>query len=62
MSCLVSEAGARLSLTCAHGLPQEAITEQRFPEYARDMVACSYSDGDVPEWITLGLELAGISL
>jgi hypothetical protein len=43
-------------------LRQEAITEQRFPEYARDMVACSYPDGDVPEWITLGLELAGISL
>jgi queuine tRNA-ribosyltransferase len=41
---------------------REAITEQRFPEYARDMVACAYPDGDVPEWITLGLELADITL
>jgi hypothetical protein len=41
---------------------QEAITEQRFPEYARNMVACAYPDGDVPEWVTLGLELAGITL
>jgi hypothetical protein len=53
---------ACLTLTGIFPSQQEAITEQRFPEYARNMVACAYPNGDVPEWITLGLELAGITL
>ncbi len=43
-------------------LLQEAITEQRFPVYAHTMVEGTYPDGNVPDWVRLGLDLAGIPL
>ena len=39
-----------------------AITEQRFPEYVRTFVAGHHPDGLVPEWVRVGLDLAGIEL
>lgn len=60
--CTRAQDISKPNLTCESALQQEAITEQRFPDYARDMVACAYPDSDVPEWITLGLELADITL
>lgn len=41
---------------------QEAIIEQRFPEYAHDFVRQTYPDGEVPAWVRLGLDLAEIPL
>lgn len=39
-----------------------AITEQRFPQYVRDFVRRHHPDGEVPDWVQVGMELAGIEM
>lgn len=41
---------------------REAIKEDRMPEYVREAVRKHFPDGDVPEWVRVGCELAGIQL
>ena len=39
-----------------------AITEQRFPQYVREFVRKHHPNGVVPDWVQVGMELAGIEL
>lgn len=41
---------------------REAITEQRFPEYARELISLTYPDGIVPDWVREAMRLADIDL
>lgn len=41
---------------------REAIIEQRFPEFAHGFVRQHYAKGDIPSWVYLALDGAGIPL
>jgi queuine tRNA-ribosyltransferase catalytic subunit len=41
---------------------QQAIKEQRFPEFVRDYLRRTYPSGDFPAWAVNGLRMAGIEV
>ncbi len=41
---------------------REAIMEQRFPEFVRELVASHYPDGKIDDWVLFALREAKIGL